>query len=139
MSFLEQEMRKIIENSQYKGKAVFLGETGYLNIGDYVRMRLEFTGDGRLHYDGLKMTIINYREGEVDSHSIRFVDVLGLKGTDNRIGCGGTPRIWNDEGTWEWYLYRPEQNDYKKMAKVIDNYAGLFQELETLQGPQLKL
>lgn len=42
MSFLEQEMRKIIENSQYQGKAVFLGEICFLNNGDYVRMKRTF-------------------------------------------------------------------------------------------------
>lgn len=84
-------------------------------------------------------TRVDYRE-EVDCYSMRFVYVLELNGTDNRIGCGGNiSRIWNDEGTWERYLYRLEQNDYKKMAEVIDNYAGLFQGLKILQGPQFKL
>lgn len=46
MSFLEQKMIKIIESSQYCDKATFLGALCYVMTGGYVRMRLEFTGDG---------------------------------------------------------------------------------------------
>ena len=37
------------------------------------------------------------------------------------------------------YFIRPEQCEYKKMAKVVDKYAVLIQELETLQGLRIKL
>ena len=32
-------------------------------------MRTEFEGDGRYRYNGIKMTMINYRKAEVDSSS----------------------------------------------------------------------
>lgn len=37
------------------------------------------------------------------------------------------------------YFIRPEQSDYEKIAEMVDKYADLVQELETLQGPQFKL
>lgn len=140
MPFLEHEMRKIVSNSGYEDKATFLGETCYVKLGSHVRMRLEFIGGDELHYDGLKMTMINYREGEVDNYTIRFVDALGLKGTDNPSCHGGViPRIWNDGGELEWYLYHPEPSDYQKISEVVDNYADLFWEQEPVQGHQMNM
>lgn len=55
-----------MENSCYDDKLTFLPPMCYVNVGDYIRMRLEFEGDGRYHYNGIRMTIINYREAEVD-------------------------------------------------------------------------
>ena len=37
------------------------------------------------------------------------------------------------------YFIRPEQSEYKKIAEMVDKYANLVQELETLQGPRFKL
>ena len=37
------------------------------------------------------------------------------------------------------YFIRPEQSDYEKIAEMVDEYADLVQELETLQGPLFKL
>lgn len=140
MSFLEQEMRKIIENSRYCDKATFLGALCYVKTEDYIRMRLEFAGDGGFHYDGIKMTMINYREGEVDSYTVKFSDILGLKGHDDPLCRGGlSPHIWNDGGELEWYLYHPEQSEYMKIAEVVDRYADLFQWQESAQEPQLKM
>ena len=41
----------------------------YVKAGSYIRMRTEFEGDGRYRYNGIKMTMINYRKAEVDSSS----------------------------------------------------------------------
>lgn len=140
MSFLEQEMRKLTRNSQYRGKATFLGELCYVKIGGYIRKRLEFAGEGGLHYDGIKMTMINYRVGEVGSHTQRFSDVLGFKGLDDPLCRGGLlPHIWNVGGELEWYLYHPKQSEYIKIAKMVDCYADLFQRQESAQEPHLKM
>lgn len=137
MSFLGQELKKIISMSRYKDESAFLGSLCYLRVGDYVRMRVEFEGDGGLYYDGLKMTMINYREGEVDSIGLGFGEVLGMKGRDNPIFRGGfVPRIWNDEGCLEWYIYKPDQPDYQKLAERIDSYADIYQEHGMNQGPR---
>lgn len=137
MSFLEQELKKIISMSRYKEESTLLGSLCYLRVGDYVRMRVGFEGDGGLYYDGLKMTMINYREGEVDSIVLGFGEVLGMKGRDNPIFRGGfVPRIWNDEGCLEWYIYKPDQPDYQKLAERIDSYADIYQEHGMNQGPR---
>ena len=37
------------------------------------------------------------------------------------------------------YFIHPEQSEYKKIAEMVDKYANLVQELETLQGLRIKL
>lgn len=42
-------------------------------------MCMEFEGDGRYRYNGIKMMMINYREAEVDNYTLWFKDVLGVE------------------------------------------------------------
>ncbi|MCD7997156.1 MAG: hypothetical protein LUH21_07970 [Clostridiales bacterium] len=42
-------------------------------------MRMEFEGDGGYRYNGIKRTMINYREAEVDNYTLWFNDVLGVE------------------------------------------------------------
>ena len=98
-------------------------------------MRMEFEGDGGYRYNGIKMTMINYREAEVDNYTLWFKDVLGVEKNDNPLFRDGlVPHIWNERSKWEWYIYKPEPEDYQKLAKGIDNYATLFQEPTVEQG-----
>lgn len=129
MTFFEEELRRIMENSCYNDRVTFFPSLCYVKIGDYIRMHMEFQGDGGYHYNGIRMTMVNYREAEVDKYTLWFQDVLGVKKIDDCLFRGGlAPYIWNEGSEWEWYIYKPELEDYQKLAKVIDNYAALFQE-----------
>lgn len=50
------------------------------------------------------------------------------------FGGGLAPFIWNEDDKWEWCIYKPESNDYHKLAKVIDRYAAFFQEFGCRKG-----
>ena len=129
MPFFEEELRKIMQYSCYNDRIIFFTSMCYVKVGDYIRMRMELEGDGGYHYNGIKMTMVNYREAEVDNYTLWFLDALGVKKTDAPLFRGGlAPHIWNEGSSWEWYIYKPKPEDYQKLAKVIDSYAILFQE-----------
>ena len=50
MTFFEMELRKVMENNCYDDKLTFLPPMCYVKVGDYIRMRLEFEGDGHRIY-----------------------------------------------------------------------------------------
>ena len=138
MTFFEEELRKLMEKSCYNDKVTFFPSMCYVKVGSYIRMRMEFEGDGGYRYNGIKMTMINYREAEVDNYTLWFKDVLGVEKNDNPLFRDGlVPHIWNEGSKWEWYIYKPEPEDYQELAKVIDSYATLFQEPTMGKGWQL--
>lgn len=68
-------------------------------------MRMEFEGDGGYRYNGIKMTMINYREAEIDNYTLWFKDVLGVEKNDNSLFRDGLHRTYgmkevNGNGTF---------------------------------------
>ena len=47
MTFFEEELRKIMEKSYYNDKVTFFSTMCYVKAGSYIRMRMEFDGDGQ--------------------------------------------------------------------------------------------
>ena len=41
--------------------------------------------------------------------------------------------LWDDYGKVSWYVYQPEQADYKLLAGVVDEYLQIFQNQEEAQ------
>ena len=76
MPFFEEELRKIMQYSCYNDRIIFFTSMCYVKVGDYIRMRMELEGDGGYHYNGIKMTMVNYREAEVDNYTLWFLDAL---------------------------------------------------------------
>lgn len=71
MSLFEEELRKRMENSFYNARMTFPCIC-YTKVGDYIWMRVEFEGDGRYHYNDIKMTRVNYHEVEIDNYTLWF-------------------------------------------------------------------
>ena len=84
MNFFESELRKIMGNSSVLKDQKYVGRICYGTISKDLRARVEFVTLGICdHYAGLKISIINRKEGVVDSMLLRFTDVLGKQKTNN--------------------------------------------------------
>lgn len=83
MNFFEQELRKIIGQSTAAADASYVGRSCFVRLNPDLRAKLTFITMGiASHYEALKMTILNRKEGEVDNTVLRFSDLLGKKAGD---------------------------------------------------------
>ena len=73
MNFFESELKKIMRNSAILKDQKYVGRMCYGTIGGDLRARVEFVTLGVSdHYAGIKASIINRKEGVVDSVLLRF-------------------------------------------------------------------
>lgn len=135
MNFFESELRKIMGNSSVLKDQKYVGRICYGTISKDLRARVEFVTLGICdHYAGLKISIINRKEGVVDSMLLRFTDVLGKQKTNNPDFTGEVnPHIWTYDGISEWFAFRPKTADYQKLANGVENYLSIFQDMEMIQ------
>jgi len=81
------------------------------------------------HYDTLRLTILNRKDGEVDNLLLRFSDLLGKKMTTNpNFRDGIMPYIWDNYGKVGWYVYQPTQRDYAALTAEVSEYLEVFME-----------
>lgn len=68
MNFFEQELRKIMARSDMSANASYVGRSCFVGINADLRVKLTFITMGiASHYEALKMTILNRKEGDVCS------------------------------------------------------------------------
>lgn len=131
MNFFEEELKKILAGSAILKDQKYLGRSCYGTIGEELRARIEFVTLGTCdHYSGIKTTIINRKEGMVDSMILRFTDIWGKPKVSNpNFRDGVNPHIWTNSGKSDWYVFYPKASDYKKLAQGIENYLSVFQDM----------
>ena len=84
MNFFESELKKIMRNSAILKDQKYVGRMCYGTIGGDLRARVEFVTLGVSdHYAGIKASIINRKEGVVDSVLLRFTDIWGKQKVSN--------------------------------------------------------
>lgn len=139
MNFLRMELKKMLGMTQYSEDATYIGSCGYVRVNEEVRMRLEFSRSSTTTYDGIVMTMLNRKEGTIDTNALKFWDIWGRKAVSNpNFKEGIIPHIWENKEK-EWYVYKPNQKDYHILADEISQYVGLFQGAEITQGPQMNM
>lgn len=140
MNYFEQELRKIIEQSEAAGNASFVGRACFVSLAPDLRAKMEFITLGYAnHYEALRVAILNRRDGPVDSLTIRFADLFGKKKVSNpNFRNGLVPYIWTYDGKHEWYVYHPTKADYKELATVVDEYLQVFQP-EMGEAPGMRM
>lgn len=138
MNFFESELKKIMENSGILKDQKYAGRICYGTISEDLRARVEFVTLGVSdHYAGLKASIINRKEGVVDSILLRFTDIWGKPKVSNpNFKEGVNPHIWTDNGKSEWYVFHPAAEDYQKVADTVENYLSVFQDMTMTQENQ---
>lgn len=137
MNFFEQELRKIMARSDMSANASYVGRSCFVSLNSDLRAKLTFITMGiASHYEALKMTVFNRKEGEVDNTILRFSDLLGKKQVANpNFKEGVCPHIWDDHGKVMWYVYQPRQEDYQLLAENVDEYLQIFQPQELAEQP----
>lgn len=140
MEFFEQELRKIMENSRILKDQKYAGRKYYGTVDGDMRACIEFVSLGvKDEYAGIKATLINRKEGPIDSMVLRFADLFGKKKVSNpNFKDGIVPHIWKDGMNHDWYVYHPSAQDYEAMARKIEDYLSVFQEeaMEQTAGMQ---
>ena len=130
MTFLEQELKKMVGKEPAFTEQRYVGNACYGRLTDNIRVKVNFqTGGIADHYDRLKVTLLNRNEGIIDSMVLTFQDVLGIKKTSNpNFRDGVNPHIWS---------YGRETKWYKKMSEAVNTYLEVFKEpVETMQMGQ---
>ena len=136
MTFFEKEMRKLFQHGLSFQETIFAGRACYGKLNEDIRVRMEFATEGVAdHYSALKVTLLNRKEGPIDSLLLRFSEVLGRKQTTNpNFREGISPHIWKNGNDFAWYVYQPTAADYKTLADAVGSYTSLFQKEEMSQG-----
>ena len=128
MNFFEQELRKLVGQSNALADPRYIGRACYGRVSDNIRAKLQFVTMGtHEQYEGLKVTLLNNTEGEIDTNIIRFKDMWGEKKTKN-FPNGIVPYIWTYQGESKWYAYEPNPADYEILADSVDEHLEMFSE-----------
>ncbi len=137
MTFLEQELRKIFGKDMGLSDIRTVGNACYGRLPGGLCMKANFSTDRVAdQYVMLKITVLNRREGVVDSISLHFSDLWGRKKTGNpNFRDGVYPHIWKNGGNTEWYVYKPDEADYMQLSRAARDYLDVFREPE--QEPQM--
>lgn len=129
MNFFAQELKKIV--GQTHPGATYAGRACYITLGDTNRAKLEFVTQGKAdHYEALRITVLNRQDGLVDQNTMLFRELIDVQGMRDNCFRRDIPYAWTYNGTTEWYAYQPTADDYQTMGAAVDEYLGVFQELE---------
>ncbi len=128
----EKELRRIFDQDSLMDHVSYVGRSCYGRLDGELRVRAQFQSMGiSNHYDALKISLLNRREGVVDSVILRLNEVWGLKQTSNpNFREGIYPYLWEDGGDLVWYVYQPSASDFQKLRNVVNDYLEVFREPE---------
>lgn len=131
MNFFEAELKKIMESSGILKDQKYVGRVCYGTISEDLRARVEFVTLGISgHYAGLKTSVINRKEGVIDSMLLRFTDIWGKPKVSNpNFKEGVNPHIWTNDGKSGWYVYKPGTAEYQMLSRGVENYLSVFQDM----------
>ena len=141
MNFFEQELRKLFEGSEALTDPRFTGRVCVARLTDTTNVKLEFViHDTHEKYEGIKATVFNRNEGQIDSTVFRFRDILGKKALPGNpyLKEGVYPYIWTYNDKPEWYAYKPTPRDMEMITDAVDSYLEMFQEPVQTQGMQMR-
>ncbi len=130
MTFFEQELQKIFGKGMGLSDIRIVGNACYGRLSGDIRMKAYFdTGRVADQYEMLKITMLNRNEGPIDSVALRFSDLWGRKKVNNpNFRDGIYPHIWKDGGKPEWYVYKPNADDYGQISRAASDYLDVFRE-----------
>lgn len=142
-NFFEQELRKLFEDEEMIQSPTFSGRACLGTLDHDVRVRAEFVSTKFAdHYDALRITVLNRKEGVIDKITLRIEDMIGKKKIPNNpyFQDGLSPYMWTERGESRWYVYSPTVSDYIAMRQEAARYLETFRERtpeRSADGPKL--
>lgn len=121
MKFFEDELRKIFgESERLSADTLFSDKTMISDIGDNLRAKVSFVSTFvKDNYDALRIQIIHRDQGELDSHTLKFSDMIGIKN-------GQKPYAWIYNNKAEWYSYTPTMSDRELIQEKVEEYISMW-------------
>ena len=134
MGFFENELQKIVGAKSPIIDARYGGRACVGRLGETTNIKLQFVTLGTHEkYEGIKATVFNRNNGEIDSNIFRFADILGKNATKNNLN-NNMPYAWKTmNNNYEWYSYKPTATDYSTLAKEVNAYLEMFLEPQLYQ------
>ena len=138
MTFFQSELEKILGKSSLLKNKKYLGKCCYGILDGDIRAKVEFK-DRQVadNYSGIWVTILNRKEGPLDTVYLSFSEILGKKQVNNpNFREGVIPHIWTNEGKDQWYAYQPVKSDYRKLTEKVEDYLSVFLEMDITEEMQ---
>lgn len=99
MTFFEQELEKLFGKSRWLEDVRIVGNTCYCRLTEDIRAKIQFTECGFAdHFEGLKVTLLNRREGITTACFCGFVICGGWERPATRILGTGSDHISGGTG-----------------------------------------
>ena len=137
MNFFTDELKKITDRSEYIQNPKFVGQSCVFRLSDDVTGKLGFVTQGYAdNYTALKLTLLNKREGPIDTQLMGIGDIIGNKKIYSNIQ---SPYIWKDGNNVDWYGYKPTDSDYSALSETVDDYLSCFAEQELSEDEELNI
>lgn len=125
MNFFEKQMLFMFSGERILKDAQFIGRTMIAKIDDDLRVKLQFVSTHiAKQYDAIRVQIINRTEGEVDTETLLFGDIIGQKNTN--ITGKVNPYMW-EESISKAYWYTPvEDMELEFIADTVLRYISVY-------------
>lgn len=124
----ENELNKIFGNDDLLKNTKYIGRVCFGELDGDMRLRAEFITLGvSSHYEALKLSAINRKDGVVDSVVVRFSELWGKKQTQNpNFPDGIYPHLWLSDNKLGWYVYQPSKSDFDLLKNSVKNYMSIY-------------
>ena len=131
-NFYERQLVRMFGDSKVlTADKVFAGKAMISRIGEDLRAKVEFvTARVSGQYEGLRLSIINTKEGLIDSQTFMFHEIIGLKGT----AIDRKPHIWDDNGKASWFVYEPTASEFENIASKVEDYIEMYADRDMRIG-----
>lgn len=132
VNFYERQLKRMFgDYDVLTADTVFAGKAMVSRIGADIRAKVEFvTARVSGQYEGLKLSIINTKEGLIDSQTFMFHEIIGLKGAAR----DRKPHIWDDNGKASWFGYEPTPSEFENIALKIKDYIEMYADQDRRIG-----
>lgn len=100
--------------------AHYVGKTMLSRLDDDLLVKVQFVSTHiAKEYDAIRVRIINRTEGEVDTETMLFADIIGLKGGNVK------PYMWECDNKGRWHT-PVNINETESIAAAVIHYISIY-------------
>lgn len=126
---LQNELKKIFGNDAVFDNTRYVGRTCIGSLAPDILAKAEIVEKRCIdNYDAIRIKIISRHGGEIDTQTISFEDIWGLRPVPDSsyFKDGVSPRIWLCQEEFDWYSYYPTKEDFDVLRNKISEYTEMF-------------